>query len=80
MASIQKEKKKGLSDFSTRTSLGVWKKRENETITRCPNRGDWELTTKICTAQRPTWVMNSLQPFKSPGTNAIFPALPQEGA
>ena len=44
-----------------------------------PTKEDWKLAKAVCTRQKMEWAVNSFQPYKSPGTDEIFPALLQRG-
>ena len=40
---------------------------------------DWRVAVRIVTYGRVEWAIDSFAPYKSPGMDAIFPALLQEG-
>lgn len=44
-----------------------------------PVTEDWRLATKIFTANKVKWAIESFKPYKSPGDDGIFPALLQRG-
>lgn len=46
---------------------------------RTPSAGDWKLANKIVNKKTLSWSIQSFAPFKTPGTDGIFPALLQKG-
>jgi len=40
---------------------------------------DWRVAVRIITYRRVEWAIDSFAPYKCPGMDRIFPALPQEG-
>lgn len=47
---------------------------------RTPNATDWNLAVTIVTNRRLEWAINSFKPFKSPGSDGIYPIVVQKAS